>query len=92
MTRIAVPLFVSLAALPLASALAETAPFGRPPGATIAVQKLAPIDGFVNGEIAAGTIPGASTTLISAMATRRTGSASTSSCCSTTASSWPACS
>jgi CubicO group peptidase (beta-lactamase class C family) len=59
MTRIAVPLFVSLAALPLASALAETAPFGRPPGATIAVQKLAPIDDFVNGEIAAGTIPGA---------------------------------
>jgi CubicO group peptidase (beta-lactamase class C family) len=59
MTRIAVPLFVSLAALPLASAPAETAPFGRPPGATIAVQKLAPIDDFVNGEIAAGTIPGA---------------------------------
>jgi hypothetical protein len=37
-------------------------------GATIAVQKLAPIDDFVNGEIAAGTIPGATTTLISAMA------------------------
>ena len=59
MTRIAAPLLVLFAALPVASALAETAPFGPPPGATIAVHKLAPIEGFLNGEIAAGRIPGA---------------------------------
>lgn len=50
---------VSLALAPTTSALAETAAFGPPPGATIAVEKLAPIADFVNGEIAAGHIPGA---------------------------------
>jgi CubicO group peptidase (beta-lactamase class C family) len=59
MTRITAPLFVLLAALAPAPALAETAPFGPPPGATIAVQKLAPIEDFLNGEIAAERIPGA---------------------------------
>ncbi|MBV9459818.1 MAG: beta-lactamase family protein, partial [Bradyrhizobium sp.] len=60
MTRTAVPpiaLFFLLAAV--ASALAESAPFGPPPGVQIAVEKLAPIEPFVNGEIAAGKIPGA---------------------------------
>jgi CubicO group peptidase (beta-lactamase class C family) len=60
MTRIAAPfiaLFVALA--PVTPALAEAAPFGPPPGATIAVEKLAPIGDFVNGEVAAGNIPGA---------------------------------
>src|SRR5947207_1291738 len=53
-------IFVMLAAFALAStALAETAPFRPPPGATIAVHKLAPIEGFLNGEITAGRIPGA---------------------------------
>ncbi|HEX2364026.1 MAG TPA: serine hydrolase domain-containing protein [Bradyrhizobium sp.] len=59
MTRITAPLIVLLAALAPAPALAETAPFGPPPGATIAVQKLAPIEDFLNGEIAAERIPGA---------------------------------
>ena len=59
MTRITAPLIVLLAALAPAPSLAETAPFGPPPGATIAVQKLAPIEDFLNGEIAAERIPGA---------------------------------
>jgi CubicO group peptidase (beta-lactamase class C family) len=52
----------SLIALFLSTSLAaagELAPFGPPPGATIAVEKLAPIESFINGEIAAGNIPGA---------------------------------
>jgi CubicO group peptidase (beta-lactamase class C family) len=44
---------------PASTALAETAPFRPPPGATIAVHKLAPIEAFLNGEITAGRIPGA---------------------------------
>ena len=60
MTRIAPPLLGVLAALSLASsARAETAPFGPPPGAELSVAKLAAIDGFVAGEVAAGHIPGA---------------------------------
>jgi CubicO group peptidase (beta-lactamase class C family) len=60
MTRITISLFALFAVAPLAApALAETAPFGPPPGATIAVAKLAPIESFVNGQIAAGNIPGA---------------------------------
>src|SRR5690349_15697626 len=62
MTDIARPgsIFVLLAALVLAgSARAEMPPFGPPPGATLAVEKLGPIEDFVNGEIAAGHIPGA---------------------------------
>jgi CubicO group peptidase (beta-lactamase class C family) len=49
-----------LAALVLASAAqAETAPFGPRPGARLLVEKLGAIGDFVNGEIAAGKIPGA---------------------------------
>jgi CubicO group peptidase (beta-lactamase class C family) len=59
MARIAVFLIALCALAPLASALAESAPFGPPPGAKIVVEKLALIESFVNGEIAAGKIPGA---------------------------------
>ncbi len=59
MTRIAISLIALFALSPLASALAGSAPLGPPPGAKIAVEKLAPIEPFVNGEIAAGKIPGA---------------------------------
>ena len=53
-------ILVLLAAVVLAgSAWAETPPFGPPPGARLAVEKLGPIEDFVNGEIAAGHIPGA---------------------------------
>jgi CubicO group peptidase (beta-lactamase class C family) len=53
-------ILVFLAAFALAgSARAETPPFGPPPGATITVEKLGAIEEFVNGEIAAGHIPGA---------------------------------
>jgi CubicO group peptidase (beta-lactamase class C family) len=38
---------------------AADAAFGPRPGATLSVAKLAPIEGFINGEIAAGHIPGA---------------------------------
>jgi CubicO group peptidase (beta-lactamase class C family) len=52
--------FCHVGAVALASAAqAETASFGPPPGATIAVEKLAPIEDFINGEVAAGRIPGA---------------------------------
>ena len=42
-----------------APSLAADATFGPRPGAELSVEKLAPIDGFINGEIAAGRIPGA---------------------------------
>jgi CubicO group peptidase (beta-lactamase class C family) len=57
MTRIAPSLIVL--SLALSPAFAEPAPFGPPPGATVNVAKLAPIEAFVNGEIAKGNIPGA---------------------------------
>lgn len=38
---------------------AGAATFGPPPGAELAVEKLSPIADFINGEIAAGKIPGA---------------------------------
>ena len=38
---------------------AAGAGFGPPPGADLSLEKLAPIEDFVNGEIAAGRIPGA---------------------------------
>jgi CubicO group peptidase (beta-lactamase class C family) len=44
------------AATPLSAATIE---LGPPPGAVLSVEKLAPIDDFINGEIAAGRIPGA---------------------------------
>ena len=60
MTRIFVILPALLAAiLSSASALADGAPFGPPPGATLSVEKLASIDGFINGEVEAGRVPGA---------------------------------
>src|ERR1700751_373274 len=59
MTRIAISLLALFALAPLASALAGSAPFGPPPGAQLVVEKLAAIEPFVNGEIAAGKIPGA---------------------------------
>jgi CubicO group peptidase (beta-lactamase class C family) len=60
MIRIAAPLPTLLTALLLASsARAQSVPFGPPPGAELSVAKLAAIDGFVGGEVAAGHIPGA---------------------------------
>jgi len=53
-------IFVLLVAFALAGpAWAETPPFRPPPGARLVVEKLSPIEDFVNGEIAAGHIPGA---------------------------------
>src|SRR5665213_216394 len=49
---------VALIALAMPSS-AGAASFGPPPGAELSVEKLAPIADFVNGEIAAGRIPGA---------------------------------
>jgi CubicO group peptidase (beta-lactamase class C family) len=54
--RYAALLVVVLAA---GSSAAADATFGPRPGATLSVAKLAPIEGFINGEIAAGHIPGA---------------------------------
>src|SRR5215468_1241727 len=60
MTRTAVPLLALLTSLSLAPvAQGGTAAFGPPPGAKLAVEKLAPIADFINGEIAAQHIPGA---------------------------------
>ena len=59
MTRTAISLIALFFLTPLASALAGSAPFGPPPGAKISVEKLGAIEPFVNGEIAAGRIPGA---------------------------------
>ena len=48
------------AALHAAAAVsAVAAPLGPPPGAELSVEKLSPIDDFINGEIASGRIPGA---------------------------------
>jgi len=47
----------ALLAVPAVSAVA--APLGPPPGAELSVEKLSPIDDFINGEIASGRIPGA---------------------------------
>jgi CubicO group peptidase (beta-lactamase class C family) len=38
---------------------AAAAQLGPPPGAELSVEKLSPIDDFINGEVAAGRIPGA---------------------------------
>lgn len=38
---------------------AADATFGPRPGAALSVERLAPIEGFINGEVAAGRIPGA---------------------------------
>ena len=60
MMRIFAPMLTLLAAISMADlAWADGAPFGPPPGATLSATKLAPIEDFVNGEVAAGHIPGA---------------------------------
>src|SRR6201993_3082747 len=53
--------FLALLAAAFAAdfAHADGIPVGPPPGAALSVEKLAPIEGFVNGEVAAGRIPGA---------------------------------
>jgi hypothetical protein len=56
MARIVLPLLALMALSPL-PALAEIAPFGPPPGAELRPDKLAAIDAFVAGEVAAGHIP-----------------------------------
>jgi CubicO group peptidase (beta-lactamase class C family) len=38
---------------------AQAAPFGPRPGAELSIEKLSPIADFINGEVAAGRIPGA---------------------------------
>jgi CubicO group peptidase (beta-lactamase class C family) len=58
--RTTVPFFVLLAAASGANfARADGAPVGPPPGGMLSIAKLAPIEDFVNGEVAAGRIPGA---------------------------------
>jgi len=60
MTRISMILFALLGAfLGITPVLANGAPFGPPPGSKLSVDKLAAIDGFINGEVEAGRIPGA---------------------------------
>jgi CubicO group peptidase (beta-lactamase class C family) len=62
MMRISLPFSVLLAAAAASVAnfaRADGVPVGPPPGATLSAAKLAPIEAFVNGEIAAGRIPGA---------------------------------
>ena len=44
---------------PAAPLSATTVQLGPPPGAELSVEKLSPIEDFINGEIAAGRIPGA---------------------------------
>ena len=60
MTRISIIVPVLLGTiLSSASALAAGAAFGPPTGAKLSAEKLASIDGFINGEVEAGRIPGA---------------------------------
>jgi CubicO group peptidase (beta-lactamase class C family) len=47
------------AAVSLAAPLSAAVALGPPPGAELSVEKLSAIDEFINGEIAAGRIPGA---------------------------------
>src|SRR4030088_3559709 len=54
--RLAILVAAVLLAAPSSAAIAE---FGPPPGAELSVKKLSRIDDFINGEIAAGRIPGA---------------------------------
>jgi len=55
-TRLAALAATFLLAAPLPAATSE---LGPPPGAVLSVEKLSSIDDFINGEIAAGRIPGA---------------------------------
>ncbi|WP_024514195.1 serine hydrolase domain-containing protein [Bradyrhizobium sp. Tv2a-2] len=60
MGRINSILLVSaVALLPSGEARADGPLFGPPPGTTVSIDKLAPIDDFLKGEVAAGRIPGA---------------------------------
>lgn len=52
-------LFGAVAALAASGTPAPAAPFGPRPGAGLSVEKLSPIGDFINGEVAAGRIPGA---------------------------------
>jgi CubicO group peptidase (beta-lactamase class C family) len=52
-------LFALAAAIPVVSSRTAAGDFGPPPGAKLSIAKLAPIQSFVDGEIAAGRIPGA---------------------------------
>ena len=50
----------AVAAVGIASPLsAANVAFGPPPGTELSIEKLSPIEDFINGEIAAGRIPGA---------------------------------
>src|SRR6201996_7304041 len=53
---VALALVLGFAAVP---SRAEDVAFGPRPGAELSVEKLAPIDDFINGEISGGRIPGA---------------------------------
>jgi CubicO group peptidase (beta-lactamase class C family) len=52
-------LFALAAAIPVVSSRTTAGEFGPAPGAKLSIAKLAPIQSFVDGEIAAGRIPGA---------------------------------
>jgi CubicO group peptidase (beta-lactamase class C family) len=54
--RITISVVAVLAAAPVS---ASDVAFGPRPGAALSVEKLSPIEGFINGEIAGGRIPGA---------------------------------
>jgi CubicO group peptidase (beta-lactamase class C family) len=58
-SSISTALFAIAAVISAASSRAAAADFGPPPGAKLSIAKLAPIQSFVDGEIAAGRIPGA---------------------------------
>src|SRR5437588_10315629 len=58
-SRTSASLFAIAAAISVASSHATAADFGPPPGAKLSIAKLAPIQSFVDSEIAAGRIPGA---------------------------------
>ncbi|TMJ22008.1 MAG: beta-lactamase family protein [Alphaproteobacteria bacterium] len=58
-SRTLVSLFAVAAAISVASPHAVANDFGPPPGAKLSIAKLAPIQSFVDSEIAAGRIPGA---------------------------------
>jgi CubicO group peptidase (beta-lactamase class C family) len=59
LSRPSTALLAIAAAILVALAPAAAAEFGPPPGAKLSIAKLAPIQSFVDGEIAAGRIPGA---------------------------------
>ena len=60
-SRVSAILFAAMVAVAIAviSLPAAAVAFGPPPGAELSVEKLQRIDDFLNGEIAAGKIPGA---------------------------------